>query len=82
MFVGKEWMLSELDGGLEKFQALVEQQDIPEEEAAVRTVGALNDWYGQQPKKHVQGDSISWPLPENGWLAVQFQQRTPLSRSR
>jgi hypothetical protein len=44
MIVSKKLMLAKLDAWLEKLEALVEQQDACEEEAAVKTVGALNDW--------------------------------------
>jgi hypothetical protein len=40
----------------------VEQQDVPKEEPALKTIGALKDQYSgrRQPKKGTQGDGGSW----------------------
>jgi hypothetical protein len=52
----------------EKSEAVAEQQDLPQEEGAVKTIGALEDRYGdrhlaarrrRQPKKRTQGDGGS-----------------------
>jgi hypothetical protein len=50
-------------------EAVAEQQEVPKEEAAVETIGALVDWYGawhlavgchQQLKRWTHGDGGSW----------------------
>jgi hypothetical protein len=52
----------------EEIEVVSERQKVPNEEAAVETIGALEDRYGdrhvvvgrhRQPKKRTQGDSIS-----------------------
>jgi soluble cytochrome b562 len=53
----------------EKIKSLVEHQEVPEEEAAVETLGTLEDRYGDRhlaagrrrpAKKRIQGNGGSW----------------------
>jgi hypothetical protein len=65
---------------LEETESKPEHQEAPKEEAAVETIGALEDWYGdrylvvggrRQPKKRTQGDGGSrkkLAVTRGGWL--------------
>jgi hypothetical protein len=58
-----------LEASPEEIESEVEHEEVPEEEAAVETLGALKKWYGArdlavgcrwQLKKQTQGDCGSW----------------------
>jgi hypothetical protein len=74
----------DLETSREKSNAVAEQQDVPKEEAAVKTTGPLKEGHGD---RQLAADSRgkgpramvcprrSWPLRENSWPGVPFLHR-------
>jgi hypothetical protein len=63
-----EACVRKMEANREKPDAVPEHQEVPNEEAAVETIGALQDRYGErhlavgrrwQPKERIQGDGAS-----------------------
>jgi hypothetical protein len=61
--------VTDFEANPEEKESLAEHQEVPNEEASVETIGALDDKYGdrhlavgclQQPKKLTQGNDESW----------------------
>jgi hypothetical protein len=65
---GHEELMAIMKAGLEEMKSIAEHQEVPKEVAAVETIGALKDQYGdrhlaigrrQQLKKRTQGNGGS-----------------------
>jgi hypothetical protein len=77
----------DLETSREKSNAVVEQRDVPKEEAAVKTTGPLEEGHGdrqlaaerrRQQRKRTRAmvcPGRSWPLPEKSWCGVPFLHR-------
>jgi hypothetical protein len=83
----KETEATDLEVNPEETRSVSKHQDVPKEEAVVKTIGALENQYGdrhlaigrgRQPKKGPRarvGPVRSSPPPADGWPAVPFLHR-------
>jgi hypothetical protein len=75
----------DLEASWEKSEAVAVDQEVPKEEAAVATIGAVEDWYGdwylafqgvadswRNGTRAMVGPGRNWPPPANGWPSMLF----------